>query len=71
MLVSSPNLITICELFRERVSAKLLKTRRIRIDYLDRSHRVTSAEKQIRSSLNPEGLVRGDTRQFAQPRVRC
>ena len=33
----APDLITICEAIRHRVSAKLLKTRRIRIDYLDRS----------------------------------
>ena len=34
----APDLITIWTRFRHRVSAKLRKTRRIRIHYLDHSH---------------------------------
>jgi hypothetical protein len=40
------NLITICEAIPPPSISKLLKTRRIRIDYLDRSHPRTTREQK-------------------------
>jgi len=39
---ADPNATEFARRFRHHVSAKLIKTRRIRIDYLDRSHKSRS-----------------------------